>query len=138
MGGGLPRQEELAGALVGILLNWIFSVFLFGVLWFFVGARVLGGRGSLDTTVRAVGYAFLWPALFALPVALAHATAPATRSNIGTLVLAGGLGIWTLALAAIGVKYVHSLSWGRTVLVLLWVPVVALMCAGAILLGVVR
>jgi hypothetical protein len=137
-GAGIPGPNEAAGALAGVLLNWAFSVLLFGVLWFFVGARALGGRGSLDTTIRAVGYAFLWPGLIALPVALAHGTAPSPRSNIGTLVVAGGLGLWTLALAAIGVKHVHSLSWGRTVVVLLWVPVVVLAFAAAILLGVVE
>jgi hypothetical protein len=134
-GGGIPRPDEAFGALVGVLLNWAFSVFFFGVLWFFAGARVLGGHGSLGTTVRAVGYAFLWPALIAVPVAVAHGSSP-SRPNIGTLVIAGGLGLWTLTLATIAVKNVHSLSWIRTVLVLLWIPVAVLAFVAAIFLGV--
>ncbi len=58
--GGIPTRSEVCGAVLGVLLNWLLNTFLFGVLWFFLGARFLGGRATLGTTVRAVGYAFLY------------------------------------------------------------------------------
>jgi hypothetical protein len=79
------------------------------------------------------GDLWMFVAYSALPVAVAD-TATSIAGPIGTLVLAGGLGLWALALAAIGTKFVHELSWGRTVLVLLWVPVLVLAFVAAIFL----
>lgn len=109
----------------GVALNGLLKVVVFGVVWFYVGARVVGGTASLDTTVKAVGYAFFWPALIAVAtVALLEGSGPQSTDfvllSIGLRVL---LGILSIVLAALAVRHVHRLSIGRTLAVVLWFPV---------------
>ena len=119
-----PKPSELPQVLMWVVLNWLFGIVFFAALWFFVGARVLGGKASLGTTVRAVGYAFLVPGTAALAFTLLTARLGATSAG-ATLALLGvklTLGVWSVCLAGIAVGFVHSLSWRRALLVVLWMP----------------
>ncbi len=119
---------------MGVGLNWLVNVFLFGVLWFYVGARLVGGEATLDTTVRAVGYAFLWPGIASLViVVVSNYIGDASSSAIpASLFFRLALGLWSICLAGIAMKYVHSLSWGRTIAVVLWLPVLMLALVGGL------
>jgi hypothetical protein len=122
--GEVPSARDVPQVLMWLALNWIFGVAFFGVLWFFVGARLLGGKASLNATVRAVGYAFLVPGIVALAFTLL--TAPLGKMSVGpTLGVLGVkvlLGLWSVCLAGVAVKFVHSLTWRRTAVVVLWMP----------------
>jgi hypothetical protein len=136
--GELPKPSEVPQVLMWVVLNWVLGVLFFGVLWFFVGARVLGGKASLGTTVRAVGYAFLLPGTLALAVTLL--TAPLGKmAAVGALGLGAvkvALGVWSLCLAGIAVGFAHKLTWLRAVFVVLWMPAVWLVVAAMIVLAV--
>jgi hypothetical protein len=119
-----PSLSELPLAVMWVLLNWIFGVVFFGVIWFFLGAKALGGKADLATTVRAVGYAFLIPAIVALIVsALTAAFGDSSPGGaMRMLAINGLLGLWSLCVAGIAIRFVHSLSWQRATLVVLWMP----------------
>jgi hypothetical protein len=126
--GEVPSASDVPQVIMWLALNWLFGVVFFGVLWFFVGARLLGGRASLNATVRAVGYAFLVPGMVALAFTLL--TAPLGKMSVGPALSVLGikvlLGLWAICLAGIAVKFVHSLTWRRAVVVVLWMPAVLL------------
>ena len=61
-----PDRKPIPELVLGVGINWLITAFLFGVLWFHAGARMLGGRAPLEVTLTAVGYAFLWPGIFGL------------------------------------------------------------------------
>ena len=122
--GEMPSASDVPQVLMWLALNWILGVAFFGVLWFFVGARLLGGKGGLNATVRAVGYAFLVPGIVALAFTLL--TAPLGKMSVGpTLGVLGVkvlLGLWAVCLAGVAVKFVQSLTWRRAAIVVLWMP----------------
>ncbi len=124
--GEMPHASDVPQLIMWLALNWVFGVVFFGVLWFFVGARLLGGKANLSTTIRAVGYAFLVPAIVALAFTLV--TAPlgkmAVGPALGVLSVKVLLGVWSVCLAGVAVKFVHALTWRRAVVVVLWMPAV--------------
>ena len=127
--GEMPSAGDVPEVLMWLALNWLFGVAFFGVLWFFVGARLLGGKATLNATVRAVGYAFLVPGIVALAFTLL--TAPLGKMSVGPALTVLGvkvlLGLWSICLAGIAVKFVHSLTWRRAAAVVLWMPALLLL-----------
>ena len=122
--GEAPSVGELPQALMWVALNWLFGIAFFAGLWFFVGARVLGGRASLGTTVRAVGYAFLVPGMVGLALTLLTAGLGKLPMGaaVGVLGLKTALGLWSIYLAGIAVRFTHSLTWRRALVVVVWMP----------------
>jgi hypothetical protein len=114
--------------LLQIVLESGFSMIFYGVLWMYFGSRLVMGRASLAHTVQALGYAFLWPGLVGalaalLPVILPGALPGAPGLALALLVIRLGAGVWAIALAAIALKALNSLSWRRTLIAVLWLPV---------------
>jgi hypothetical protein len=126
----IPVWLFIAGGLVGILNYWLGG----GVLY--LALNWLGGEGSYRRArhllaLAAVPFAF---SLLLLPVRIALYGEDIFRSGgsdagAGAHVftaLEAGLGLWALALLAIGVKALHGWSWPRTtVAVLLFAVLVA-------------
>jgi hypothetical protein len=121
---GVLSADEIPGALMWVILNWVFGITFFAGLWFFLGARVLGGKGSFGATVRAVGYAFLVPGVVTLAFALLTAGLGklTTGAAVGVLGIKTVLGLWSICLAGIAVRFTHSLTWQRALLVVVWMP----------------
>jgi len=122
--GGTLSVGEVPQAVVWVALNWLFGIAFFAGLWFYVGAWVLGGKASFATTVRAVGYAFLVPGMVAL--ALTVLSAPLGKLSmgaaLGVLGIKIALGLWSICLAGIAVRFTHSLTWRRALVVVAWMP----------------
>jgi len=121
---------------LGVTLNTLLTILIVGGLWYFLGARVLGGEGSFDMTVRGLGYAYLWPALLSLLVVVT--LYDPSDSGGGTLKASLGLRLalwlWSMVQSAFAIRHIHSLSWPRTLGVLLWVPVLLVVVLSAVVL----
>ncbi|MCO5167101.1 MAG: YIP1 family protein [Planctomycetes bacterium] len=82
-------------------------------------ARLLGGRGSFEATVRAMGYAHGGQILQLVPMA---------GSTLAALLV--------LVLTGVGLRRAHGVSPGRAVVLTLW-PIPVALLFGCLLLGLV-
>jgi len=106
-----------------IPLGVIFGLFWVYLKWFgysafiHLVAELLGGRGAATGVFAVVGLAGL-PAVFMVPVNLLSYWLG--TGGLIIIVLAGlATGIWSAVLLVIGLKQVHGLTTGRSVLVVL-------------------
>jgi len=118
---------------------------VFGLLWGYVkwfghsaiihlAAELLGGRGSARGVFAAVGLAWL-PAIFMIPIQFLNYWLGTGKLAVTILVGLAGLavGIWSIILMVIGLREVHGLSTGRSVLVV-FSPILALLMLGILMI----
>ena len=116
----------------GAALNAVFNLFLFGIVWMYLGSRMVGRNVSLVQTVQAVGYAFLWPgmigSLFILFLFLFYRFRSADvlcSSRVWDLTLPMMmlvLGIATLVYTVLAVRHLNKLDGWRTFALAVWFP----------------
>jgi len=119
-------RRSLIGALSGAVLNGLF----FGVLWMWVGSKLVRGKASLVITTKACGYAFLYPSIVALltvPAMLWLSAMPDDSllfafALLGTVVIQLVAGLWSLGVALLAVKSLNGFGWGKTLVVAIWLP----------------
>lgn len=125
----------LGRSFVGALGAGLISMFLMGLLWAWVGSRIVGGKASIAITTKACGYAFLYPSIFGLLTVPLMLWIPGQEmeSNwpvvIGILSVQISVGFWSLYLAFLGVKRLNHFNWIKTLIVVIWFPVLLSMVA---------
>jgi hypothetical protein len=128
----------VGGGLYGAFGYWLLGAFLYAA------ARALGGQGSYRRARHLVGFAAvpLAASLFVVwPVAVAayggdlFRTGGSDTGTGGTVLgwTQAALGVWCVALLAIGIRAVHGWTWGRSAatLALAAAPVALLALAAA-------
>ena len=123
--GGSTANLDLGGALpaifgIAFLLTAVFWLVGLGVLHLL--AELLGGEGSIKSLLATQGFAQV-PAIFVVPFAFLGIL-------IGdwlTITASLALGLWTLILSVLSVKFSYGLSTGRSVLTVLLPGIVALL-----------
>ena len=109
----------IAGGFSGALGYWLFGAFVY------VAARVLGGQGSYRRARHLVGLAAVPIAVSLLviwPIAIAVYGGDLFReggrdSGSGGLLLGwveAAVGLWCVALLAVGIRTVHGWTWSRS------------------------
>ena len=104
------------------------NVALFGVLWLWVGSKLVRGKASLSITTKACGYAFLYPSIVGLltvPPMLWLSGGPVESTwlpVLGAVALQLGAGLWALGIALVAVKRLNGFGWGKTLVVATWLP----------------
>ena len=121
------------GAILGrSLLSALGAAFLnaavFGIVWFWVGSKLVGGKASLAATTKACGYAFLYPSILGLltvPWMLqlsGSSVESAALTILGIMAVQFIAGLWAFVMALLAVKHLNGFGWGRTLIVAIWFP----------------
>lgn len=135
---GADPVSALVNSLLRALLDGAFSLVFFGVLWMYFGSRLVMGQTSLACTVKAVGYAFLWPGLLGAWAVLLPVAAPGAAAVLAptSLVLRLAAGLWAVTVAALALKALNRLDWRRTAIAVGWLPLtLAALAAASIFLA---
>lgn len=126
-GASPPSTAIILGrSAVGALGGGVISAVGFGILWLWLGAKLVKGTASLAITVKACGYAFLIPSVLGLltvPGMLWLSTESNTTILLSIAVIQLIAGSWSLGIAFIALKNINSFSWHKTSFVALWLPV---------------
>lgn len=130
----LPGLRAMAplGAVFGLLWGYV-KWFGYSAI-FHLAAELLGGRGSARGVFAAVGLSWL-PAIFMIPIQFLSYWLGTGKLAVTILVGLAGLavGIWSIILMVIGLREVHGLSTGRSVLVV-FSPILALLVLGILMI----
>jgi hypothetical protein len=106
-------------------------ILLWAVLWLWLGARIFGGRPSLRTTTKVIGYALLVPGVLGALILGAALTAARTwvlaPPGVYVYLLASlGLAAWALTLCWKALRTTGGLSPRVTTAAFLWLPLLAI------------
>lgn len=123
-----------AGAL--ILGVWAWAGLFGGVLH--ASARLLRGQEGTPKTIRAVGYALLWPGILAAPasaavVSLGYRGGDLPPAASGPTLVQLGAGLWAVYLVVAALRARHGFGWGRAVVAYI-LPFVGLAIVAGVLL----
>ncbi len=115
---------------------------LFGIIIAHVGARMMGGRGSLSHTVGGIGLALFWPSVIGLGLTMLGLLSDGVRPQLPTsqidilrglengpalspylfpmVILQLVAGLWAFVLEIIAVSRIHRISLFRALVALVW------------------
>jgi len=118
------------GAILGrSLLSALGAAFLnaavFGIVWFWIGSRLVGGKASVTTTTKACGYAFLYPSILGLLTVPWMLQLPGEfigLAILGIIAVQFIAGLWALVIALLAVKHLNGFGWSETLIVAIWFP----------------
>jgi hypothetical protein len=108
---------EAAAEVIQIAIGAAFAMFLVGGTLHLI-ARVFGGRPGFLAGVRAMGYAFFWPSIVFIAVAVTRGIARATGAfQMGDLLstIRMATGIWIMYLIICAFRGWHGLSLARAI-----------------------